>query len=94
MCDIFHAKRHDGAIEIGAQADVIDASDFHGMIDVLDDFGPIDFGEFAFAHEIANDLLADEIGAGFVFATALFDFGVEIVVNFGVGGFEVVDIPG
>ena len=44
---VFHAEGHVGAVEIGADADVVDAGDFYGVVDVLDDFGPFDAREFA-----------------------------------------------
>ena len=90
--DIFHADGHDGAIEIGAEADVIDAGDFHGVIDVIDDDGPIDFGKLAGFHEIANDLIAGDVGAGFVVAATLFHFFVNFLFGFGMRGFEIAEL--
>lgn len=46
--DVFEAIGHIGAVEIGAQADVIGADEFDDVVDVLDDFFPTDAGEFAF----------------------------------------------
>ena len=60
MGGVFHAEGHHGAIEIGAEADMIDAGDFYGMIDVLDDFGPCDAGKLAGLHVFADDLVADD----------------------------------
>ena len=44
MGGVFHAEGHHGAIEIGTEADMIDAGDFYGVINVLDDFGPVHAG--------------------------------------------------
>ena len=46
-----HAVGHGGAVEIGAQADVIGADEFDDVVDVLDDFFPTDVGELAFGLE-------------------------------------------
>ena len=45
---VFHAVGHVGAIEVGAQADVIGTDKFHNMINVLDDFFPADTRQLAF----------------------------------------------
>src|SRR5262249_21147261 len=34
---VFHTQRHRGAVEVGSEADVIDACGLHGVVDVLDD---------------------------------------------------------
>ena len=91
MGGVLHADGHDGAIEIGAEADVIDAGDFDGVIDVVDDGGPIDFGKLACLHEIADDLIAGDQCAGFVFAAALFHFGVDFLFSVGMGCFEIAE---
>ncbi len=94
MGDILHPDGHDSAIEIGTEANVIDASNFYGVINVLDDFGPIDFGEFAGLHEVADDLIAGDKSAGFIVATAFFDFIVDFFFGFGMSLFEVAEFLG
>jgi len=89
MGGVFHADGHGGTIEIGAEADMINAGDFDGVVDVIDDFGPIDFGEFACFHELAHDLFAESVAAGFIIAAALFDFGGDFLANFGMGDIEI-----
>jgi hypothetical protein len=91
---ILHADGHDGAIEIGAEAHVIDPGDFYSVIDVLDDFGPFNFGEFAGLHEITDHLIAGDEGAGFLVATSLFDFLVDFFFGFGMSFFEVAEFLG
>ena len=49
---VFHAFGHVGAVEIGAQADVVGADEFYGVVDVLDDLFPGDVGEFAFGGQL------------------------------------------
>src|ERR1700719_3559055 len=91
VSDVLHAKRHYGAVEIGAEAYVVGTGDFYGVVDVVDDYGPVHFGEFAGLHEVADDLVAGGEFAGFVVAAALFDFGVDFFFGFGVGLFEVAE---
>ena len=68
--DVFQAVGHVGAVEIGAQADVIGADKFDDVVDVLDDFFPTDVRELAFGLELPELALlgsadADEIVAAF-----------------------------
>ena len=60
MGGVFHAEWHGGAIEVGAEADMIDAGDFYGVINVLDDFGPVHAGELAGLHVFVDDLVAND----------------------------------
>ena len=55
---VLHAEGHYGAVEVGAEADVIGAGDFYGVVDVVDDYRPIHFGELAGLHEVPDDLIA------------------------------------
>jgi len=91
MRGVFHAEGHHGAVEVGAQADMIDAGDFYGVIDVLDDFGPVHAGKLAGLDIFADDLVAGDQGAALVIATAFFDFGIDFLLEFGVGGFDVAE---
>src|SRR5208337_3579698 len=91
MGGVFHAEGHHSAIEVGAEADMVDAGDFYGVIDVLDDFGPVHAGKFAGVDIFADDLVAGDQGAALVVATALFDFSVNFLLEFGVGAFDVAE---
>lgn len=68
--DVFHAVGHGGAVEVGAQADVIGSDEFDDVVDVLDDFFPTDARQFAFCLQFLELALlgpadADEIVAAF-----------------------------
>ena len=91
MGGIFHAEGHHGAIEIGAEADMIDAGDLHGVINVVDDLGPVHAGKPAGLDIFADDLVASDHGAILVIATAFFDFGFNALLEFRVGGFGVAE---
>src|SRR6202040_3812489 len=41
LTHVFHSKGHVGTIEIGAEPDVFDARNFYGVVDVLDNFCPL-----------------------------------------------------
>jgi hypothetical protein len=56
--DVLHAEGHDGAVEVGTEAYMIGAGDFYGVVDMVDDYGPIDFGELASLHQVTDDLIA------------------------------------
>ena len=49
---VFHAFGHVRAVEIGAEADVVGADEFHGVIDVIDDSFPADVRKLAFGDEL------------------------------------------
>jgi hypothetical protein len=89
---ILHADGHVGSVEIGAQTDVIDSGNFHGVVNVLDDFGPLDFGNFAGLHEIADNLIAGDEGAGFTVPAAFLDFGFDFLFGVRVCLFEVTEL--
>ena len=91
MGGVFHAEGHHGAIEIGAEANVIDAGHFYGVINVLDDFGPVDARELAGLDVFADDLVANDGGAALVIAAALFDFGFNFLLELGVGFLDIAE---
>src|SRR5580693_3135555 len=53
---IVHAVRHVGAVEIGAEADVIRADEFHCVIDMVDDESPIDTRQLSSGDEFPEHL--------------------------------------
>src|SRR5271165_4870520 len=60
------------------------ADEVYGVVDVLDDFAPIDARELALLDVFAGEAVAFDEFAGFVIATAMLDFGFDGFVNFGV----------
>ena len=55
---IFHAKGHVGAIEVRAQSNVIGADEFHGMIDVFNNFRPLDARQLSLRDIFAGDFVS------------------------------------
>jgi hypothetical protein len=71
---------------------VIDAGDFHGVVDVVDNFGPVDAREFAGFYIFAGDAVTfDELAAFFVAATLL-DFERNGLIDLWIGAFGVAEI--
>src|SRR5437867_11335816 len=70
---VVHPERHRGAVEIGAEAHVIDAGDLHGVVDVLDDLLPAHPGQEPLLHRVAIEPLAFHNRARFVGAALLRD---------------------
>ena len=89
LAGILHAEGHIGTIEIGAQADMVCADEPYGVVDVFDDFAPIDAGEFALPDVFAGDAVALDEFAGFVVAAAPVDLGLDGFVDLGVAFFRV-----
>ena len=75
---IVHAVGHVGAVEIGAQADVVRADEFYGMIDVVDDFGPVDAREFALRDVFSRTSLSPSISWQASFAPQRFLISASI----------------
>src|SRR5260370_12583277 len=71
---VFHAIWHVSAIEIRTQPHVIDASNLHSVVDMLDDFCPIDARELSLLAIYACKAAAFETMAGFIVAAALLHF--------------------
>jgi len=65
-----HTQRHRGAVEVGSEADVIDAGGLHGVVDMRDDLFPRHLREIAFHHHLVIDPFTLDGRAGLV-ATAL-----------------------
>jgi hypothetical protein len=86
MRDVFHADGHVGAVVIGAEADVIDAAYFYGVVNVVDDARPIDTRKRAIEHIFVDDFVFGHDLAGFVVFAALgIDFVLHALGDFGMG---------
>ena len=45
---------HHRSVEVGTEPDMVNASDFYGMINMIDNRGVIDFRQFSILHELAD----------------------------------------
>ena len=88
---VFHAVRHIGAVEVRAQAHVIDAGNFHGVVDVFDDFAEFHTREFALFDVLAGDAVALDKLAAFVLRAPFHDLGADGLVQFRIGFFRVAE---
>src|SRR6266702_1998395 len=91
LCGVFHAIRHVGAVEVRTEADVVDARDFHGVIDVLDDFRPIHAGQFTLLDVLTGNAVTFDKPAAFVLTAALHLLGSDGLVELGIGFFGVAE---
>jgi hypothetical protein len=60
---------------------VLDAGNFHGMVDMLDDFAEIHARKFALFHVFARDAVALDKLAAFVVAAAFRYFRADVLVD-------------
>jgi hypothetical protein len=71
---IFHPEGHVCAIKIGAKANVLNARNFYGVVDVLDDFGPLHYGQIAAQDVFPRYAVALDQLAAFSIPTSFLDF--------------------
>src|SRR6185437_2138170 len=72
--DIFHADGHVGAAIVRAESDVIGAGELHGVVNVVNDFGPINARDGTVEHHFVDEFVFGHDLAGFIFAAAAFSF--------------------
>jgi len=70
---------------------VVDARDFHRMVDMLDDFTEIHTREFALLDVLACDAVAFDELAAFVVAAALHNLGADSFVQLRISFFGVAE---
>src|SRR5882762_1819532 len=85
---VFHAVGHIGAVEVRTEAHVIDAGNFHGMVDVLEDFAEFHAREFALLDVFAGDAVALDKLAAFVVRAPFHNLGADGLVQLRIGLFR------